>query len=117
MIRRDLPGKLKGTRGTHSQWSRRLSYESNSFLFSCSSTQCSLPVGIPFYLLIFFITFRIWLRSFTRREGLFKVCDYIVNVLCAHRYPDEIFCDAAIFLLFVAQLLVRCAPGVDCQGL
>ena len=85
--------------------------------FSRGSIQPSIPIRGPLHLLVLFLSFRVRLRGFARRKGLLKVRNDVVNVLRAYGYPDEIFRHTAVRLLLVAQLLVRCAPRVDRQGL
>ena len=84
---------------------------------SRSSTQLSFPVGIPFDVVILLLPLCIWLCSFASRKRLLKVGNDVVNMLCSHGYPNEVFRDTAVRLFLIAQLFVRCAPGVDCQGL
>ena len=72
---------------------------------------------MPFDIFVLFFPFRIRLCSFARSKRLLKVCDYVIDVLCSHRYPNEIFRDAAISLFLVAELFVRGGPRVDRQGL
>ena len=72
----------------------------------------SLTTG-PRCFLIFSMRFGLRFGCFARGKGLFKVLYDIVNVLCAHRNPDQILRDPAVSLLLVAELLVGGRPGVD----
>ena len=80
---------------------------------SSSTPHLCLCACVPLLNHVVFLSFRIRLRRLASRKRLLKVRNNVVNVLCADRDTNEVFCDTAVRLLLVAELLMRRCPGVN----
>ena len=91
--------------------------QSMPILCSRRSTHLCLCACISPLNHVLFVCFSIGLRRLAGSKRLLKVSDDVVNVLSANRNTDEVFRNPAVCLLFVAELLMCCRPGMNSQSL